>query len=396
MSSRCKPKPACFRRDIHGLLGAAEAGQKADILTYSSGHLEPGSLKPGPPRWEQKQPFWRMPRGSAEALDPVSPAKALKKKAVKHSARTASDVSRSRRAPATDRSSCADKTEETRLPKIDLCSPNSLVLRPRAPHQKKSNPPSDMLGKQPPGHKGPSNKGQLKTKQRLGATVVAMQDLRAGTNVAEMHERKLHNELKRLSAASWPGRDRLAVFADVFDDVCEGSPVFGRILREIKTEYDVYVNHLMASRPLLQNMPLETLKGLGNDRVRQMELEKSEKEVFELEQEAKRALEENKQARNESKNIPATVGPEDSDMTNASLSGLQDRGLDVGHSSSVQSKRLQVLNTWRENQQLEEELKERPVSSVTTTATQRCIKDLKVVEDKLSVQNGDNETDCLK
>lgn len=40
--------------------------------------------------------------------------------------------------------------------------------------------------------------------------------------------------LKKLSGLSWPSRDRLAVFSDVFDDVCEGSPVFGRILREIK------------------------------------------------------------------------------------------------------------------------------------------------------------------
>lgn len=72
--------------------------------------------------------------------------------------------------------------------------------------------------------------------------------------------------------------------------------------------------------------------------------------------------------------------------TDASLSGRHDGGLDVGHgSSSVQSKRLRVLNTWRENQQLEEDLKEMPVASVTTTAVQRCIKDLKVVGDELSV-----------
>lgn len=41
-------------------------------------------------------------------------------------------------------------------------------------------------------------------------------------------------ELEKLSAQSCPSRDRLVVFSDVFDDVCEGSPVFGRILREIK------------------------------------------------------------------------------------------------------------------------------------------------------------------
>ncbi|XP_037322026.1 uncharacterized protein C6orf118-like isoform X2 [Pungitius pungitius] len=393
MSSRCKPKPACFRRDIHGLLLAAEAAQKADILTYSSGHLGPRSLNPSPPHREQKQPFWRTPRGSEETPNPVTPTKALKKKAVKHcpsesSTHTVSDVSRSRRAPAADRSSRADITGDKCLPNIDLCSPNSLVLRPRALHQKKSNFPSGLLGKPPSDQKGPSDKGHLKTKQRLGGKVVAKQDLRAGINVAEVHERKLQKELERLSAQSCPGRDRLAVFTDVFDDVCEGSPVFGRILREIKTEYDMYVNHLMASQPLLQNVSLETsLKGPGNDKVRQTDLEDSEKEVFRLEQEAKGALEENKRARNESKNIPATIGPEDGDTTNASLSGLRDGGLDAGHSTSVRSKRLQVLNTWRENQQLEEELEEMLVSSGTTTATQRCIKDLKMEIMRLIASN---------
>ncbi|KAK9541720.1 hypothetical protein VZT92_001742 [Zoarces viviparus] len=203
-----------------------------------------------------------------------------------------------------------------------------------------------------------------------------------------MHERKLQKELRRLSAQSWPDRDRLAVFSDVFDDVCEGSPVFGRILREIKTDYDLYVNHLKASHSLLHDMSLETsLKDLGDDKVRQMELEDAEKEVLRLEQQAKRAQEENKRVRNESRNVPAIMGPEDSDTTNTPLSGLHDRGTAIGHTSSVQSKRLQVSNTWRENQQLEEKLKEKPVSSVTTAATGRCIKDLKAEIMRLIASN---------
>lgn len=44
-------------------------------------------------------------------------------------------------------------------------------------------------------------------------------------------------ELQKLSAQSWPSRDHLVVFTDVFDDVSEGSSVFGRILREIKVVF---------------------------------------------------------------------------------------------------------------------------------------------------------------
>lgn len=37
-----------------------------------------------------------------------------------------------------------------------------------------------------------------------------------------------------VSAELAPNRYRLMVFSDVFDDVCDSSPVFGGILREIK------------------------------------------------------------------------------------------------------------------------------------------------------------------
>ncbi|XP_034407858.1 uncharacterized protein C6orf118-like isoform X2 [Cyclopterus lumpus] len=391
MSNRCKPE--CFRSDIHRLLLAAEAGQKADILTYSSGHLGPRSLIQSQPHRETKQSFWRMCQGLEETPNQTR-TKALtyvKKKECpfEFSTDTAeSDVSRSRRGQATDCSSHADKTEDICLPKIAYCSLNSLPLQPRAFSQNKANFSSDPVGKQHSYQKGLSNEGQLKSIQRFGRQVRAKHDLWAGINVAEMHERKLQKELRRLSAQSWPSRDRLAVFSDVFDDVCEASPVFGPILREIKTDYDLYVNHLMASQSLLHKGSLGTsLRYLGNDKGRQMELNDALKEVFRLEQEAKRALEENKRVRDESQNVPAPKGPEDSGMTNTSLSGLHDRGTADGPTSTVQSKRLQVLITWRENQQLEEELKEKPVSFGTTTATERCIKDVKTEIMRLIASN---------
>ncbi|XP_044071424.1 uncharacterized protein C6orf118-like isoform X5 [Siniperca chuatsi] len=341
MSSSCKSKPRCFGSDIHRLLLAAEAGQKADILTYSSGHLGPRSLTQSQPHRETKQSFWRMSQSQEET-------------------------------PLT--------LQQTRT-------------KPRAFSQKKSNSSSDPEGKQQvcsthSDQEGPNNEGQLKTKQRFGRQVIAKQDLWAGINVAEMHERKLQKELKKLSAQSWPSRDRLVVFSDVFDDVCEGSPVFGRILREIKTDYDLYVNHMMASQSSLHDMSQNTShEDLGNGKVREMELEDAEKEVCRLEQEARRALEENIRVRNELQNVPAIINPEDIDMKNASLSRLQDRGTAIGCTNCVQSKRLQVLNTWREIQQLEEEIKEKLVSTVTTTANERRIKDLKTEIMRLIASN---------
>ncbi|XP_037638529.1 uncharacterized protein C6orf118-like [Sebastes umbrosus] len=373
MSSSSRPTSVCFRSDIHRLLQAAEAGQRADIETYSSGHLGPRSLNQSQPHEETKQSFWGMPQSLEDTTNPLTPRQTRIRE---------SEVSRSRsrQDQAADCSSYADEPEGMSLPKIVNQSSNSLPAQPRAFAQKKSDSPSDPEGKQYSDQKGLNTEGQLKMKQRFGRQIIV--------DVAEMHERKLQKELRRLSAQSWPSRDRLAVFSDVFDDVCEGSPVFGRILREIKTDYDLYVNHLMASQPLLHDVSLDTsLKDLGSSKVKQMELEDAVKEVFRLEQEARRAQEENKQVQNESQNVPAITGPEDSDMKNTSLSGLQDRGTAVSHTDSVQSKGLEVLNTWREIQQLEEEIKEKLVSSDTITATEGCIKDLKAEIVRLIVSN---------
>ncbi|XP_070772764.1 uncharacterized protein C6orf118-like [Enoplosus armatus] len=384
--SSCKPKPRCFGSDIHRLLLAAEAGQRADILTYSSGHLGPRSLNQSQPRRETKQSFWRMSQTREETPRTLQLTQT-------NVALVESEVLRSRQDQVTDHSSHADSREDISLPKIVCCSSNSLQVQPRAFSQKKSKFSSDLEGRQEfssshSDQEGLNNEGQLRTKHQVGRQVTAKQDLWAGINVAEMHERKLRKELKKLSAQSWPSRDRLVVFSDVFDDVCEGSPVFGHILREIKTDYDLYVNNMMASQSSLHDMLLNTsLEDLSNGKVREMELEDAEKEVCRLEQEARRALEENERVRNELQNVPAIVGPGDSDMKNTSLSGLQDRGIAIGCTGSVLSKRLQVLNMWREIQQLDEEIKEKLVSTVTTTATERRIRDLKTEIMRLIASN---------
>ncbi|KAK1904977.1 putative protein C6orf118 [Dissostichus eleginoides] len=376
MSSRCKPSPGCFRSDIHRLLLAAEAGQKTDILSYSSGHLGPRSLNQPQPHSETKQSFWKSLDKPQNPLTPQqTQTKTLtfvKKKEKKErlsqfstvASSVESEASRSTQDQATNVSPHTDKREDTSLPTVVNCSSNVLPVQQKAFTPKMSSSSTDSEEKQHSDEKGLNKNGQLKTKQLFRRQDIAMQDLWGGINVAEIHERKLQKELRRLSAQSWPSRDRLAVFSDVFDDVCEDSPVFGRILREIKTDYDLYVNHLMASH----GMSLDTsLKALSNEKESQTDLEFAVEEVCRLEQEARKALEENKRVRNKSQNVPATAGPEDSDTQNTCLSGLQDNT----------SNRLQVLSTWREIQHLEEEVKRKPVSSVTIADTERHVKEQK-------------------
>lgn len=208
MSSSCKSKHWCFKSDIHRLLLAAEAGQKADILTYYSGHLGPCSLNQNQPHRDTKQVIWKLSESQDEnpnrrtLLQRQTKAPTyVKKKKLKESpseftAGTALVESESRQAQATDHSSHANRREELSLPKIVHSSSNSLQVHPRALSYKTSNfPPSPKQKKQlyssHSDQEGLNNEDQLKTKQRCGRQFIAKQDLCAGINVAEVHERKL-------------------------------------------------------------------------------------------------------------------------------------------------------------------------------------------------------------
>ncbi|CAI5653807.1 unnamed protein product [Oreochromis niloticus] len=391
MSSSVKPKPGRYGSDIHRLLLAAEAGQKADILAYSSGHLGPRSLNPSQPQEETKSFFWRMSQSQEESRNPLS-LQQIQTKAKKNEMKEFPPEFTSGTAlveprvlgSTQDHTSHPERREHISLPQIVYRPSRTLQ---KACSQKKPKSPSDLgvnhhftLSRSD--QDGLNDQDQQEKKKCFGWQVMAKPDLWAGKNVAEMHARKLQEGLIKLSAQSWPSRDRLAVFSDVFDDVCEDSPVFGRILREIKTEYDLYVNHLMSFQSSPRSMsPNTSLK------VSETELDDAEKEVCRLEHEARRALEEKKRVQNESQNISAAMHPKDSDKKNTCQSGLQDTMSVSGYTDSIQVKRLQVMNVWKEIKQLEEELEEKLVSTVTTTATKGHIRDQQTEIMKLIASN---------
>lgn len=394
MSSSVKPKPGRYGSDIHRLLLAAEAGQKADILAYSSGHLGPRSLNQSQPQEETKSVFWRMSQSQEESRNPLSlqqiQTKAKKNEMKEFPAELTSGtalVEPRVLGYTQDHTSHPERREHISLSQIVYRPSRTLPVQQKACSQKKNKSPSDLgvnhhftLSRSD--QDGLNNQNQQEKKKCFGWQVMAKPDLWAVKNVAEMHARKLQEGLIKLSAQSWPSRDRLAVFSDVFDDVCEDSPVFGRILREIKTEYDLYVNHLMS----LQSSPRSLLPNTSL-KVSETKLDDAEKEVCRLEHEARRALEEKKRVQNELQNISAAMHPKDSYKKNTCRSGLQDTMSVSGYFDSIQFKRLQVMNVWKEIKQLEEELEEKLVSTVTTTATKGHIRDQQTEILKLIASN---------
>ncbi|XP_024860964.1 eisosome protein 1 [Kryptolebias marmoratus] len=396
MSSSHKQKQHSFGSDVHRLLLAAEAAQKADILTYSSGHLGPRSLNRSQPPTEMKDFLWSASQSQEENPNSLALRRrqtktlaSVKKREIKASpskitsgsAFVESEISRSAQDQDKDYSSHAGTRDNTAPAKTDS---NSLSNQLTGCSQKESDFSFYPEGNKQFALSRSDHKGLNNEEMKLSdEEVTAEQDICAGRHAAEVHERKLQEELKKLSEQNRPSRDRLAVFSDVFDDVCEGSPVFGRILREIKTEYDLYVNHLMDSQSSQHDMLLtDVVKGMTGS---EMELGDAVKEVCRLEQEARRALEENKRLQNELQNTPAIKDLEGSIIKTASLSELQDS--ETAADNPVQFKRLQVLNAWKEIRELEEEIREKLVSAVTTAATERRVKDVETERIKLIASN---------
>ncbi|XP_055358314.1 uncharacterized protein LOC114870561 isoform X4 [Betta splendens] len=369
MSRGCKPERRCFGSDVHRLLAAAEAGQKADILAYYAGHLGPSGLNQNQPHQDKKQVMWKLSRGQEEDANPVKlPSGQTKAQAYErekglkesHTELTAGTASLESQHQDTDYSSHASR--DLSLPKIIHRSSNSLRGKglPDGPAKSKLPPilkHKNLLGSDHARHRGVNNEDQPKAEQRCGRSFTATQNPWTGRSLAETHERKLQ-----------------------------------------ETDYDLYVNYMMASSSPPHNPLSQTpCDHLGSGRLREMQLEEAEAEVSRLEEEAREALEEHKRIQNELRNVPAVAEPQDSDMmtrslcvgTEASLSELLDK--EAVDTDGVHTKRLQVLNTWREIQQLEEEIEEKLVCDVTTAATEESIKVLQTEIVRLIASN-----ECLK
>ncbi|KAF7710913.1 uncharacterized protein C6orf118-like isoform X2 [Silurus meridionalis] len=195
---------------------------------------------------------------------------------------------------------------------------------------------------------------------------------------AKRHESKLQQALRKLPAREGPCRERLGVFSDVFDDVCNGSRAFGDILREIKKEYDLFVASLLTSQSLLQDksadLPVEaSTEGL--------ELKEAASQMFLLEQEAKRVLEENDRVRLEYEDVQlkALVDQKEKESCDTRrrdedpFSGVMP--CERSSVAQVEAKRQQVWKVWGELKDLERDIKEMMMSSVIISALETSIRD---------------------
>lgn len=199
-------KPRCFGNDVHKLLLAAEAGQKADILAYSSGHLGPRSMNHCKSHRETKASFSRLSHSQKETPIPLTLQQTMTlasagKKDMKKSLSEFTTgkvllvpiVPRSRQDQVTEHSS--RRRKDVNVHKMVNCSTKS--------HKKPSSDPEEkqQLCTNQSDQADLKKDGRLKMRQPCGRKVKAHHDLWGRMNVAEMHERKLQKV--RMSSYSW-------------------------------------------------------------------------------------------------------------------------------------------------------------------------------------------------
>ncbi|MCI4376774.1 hypothetical protein PGIGA_G00192290 [Pangasianodon gigas] len=378
------PKRSDNQRELKELLRSVEKAHKADIQTYSSGHLGPNRLTHKPLDCRPRKPLWNKPK-----CKDMGPSRVQERSKMEASveetihALHSFTIATTRQKPriqerpespsgellTTDLRGVLDRTELAKLRKAkqESCAVSDTVEQDSCLFTH-------------------SHEAGLTWRQRFDTQVLRTKDLTtrkclSGREAAKRHERKLQQALRKLPASGGPCRERLTVFSDVFDDVCHGSPAFGSVLREIKTEYDLYMKSLLSSQSPLQDKSACTPFGVSTETT---ELKEAAKQVLLLEKEARRALEENDRVRIEYEDAQAKALPDQKENGGSEScdTGQCDEDVfsevkqcELSSIAQVEAKRQQVWEVWNEVQRLQKDIRETMVSTVTTSTLENCIRD---------------------
>ncbi|XP_006638867.3 uncharacterized protein C6orf118 isoform X1 [Lepisosteus oculatus] len=393
------------------LLQGLEKAHKADILAYSSGHLNHDNLcklpvqKANGPIWESsKTPDLKKTLSPRRLKTSEASVRRMKDALMDFTVKTASVADRWRA-----------QTPRSEEPCLSAAASASHLQVDSKDKLRGSLDPAELLLVKPPGmrsdgtrsaqnpdcyqltqshHAGLTKKEQFRLMQELEKVVLKKQDMKerhvlSGHKAAEHLARKLDRELKKLSSTDGPSYSHLKVFSDIFSDVCNGSQVFGELLKEIKMEYDFYLNSLLESQPALQLMPLvEEIQRTQSQFVMTQDVELATEEVLRLGETAKRALEENEQLRNELQIEVSKPGSlDEKEIHKDNVQTMKHKEITLCTLDHIQHMRYQVWAAWEEVRELEREIKEKMVSTITTGTTERCIRDSKAEVMKLLTSN---------
>ncbi|KAG8583107.1 hypothetical protein GDO81_008277 [Engystomops pustulosus] len=235
-------------------------------------------------------------------------------------------------------------------------------------------------------------------------------------NLTECYEKKLTKELLKIANIRPPHFARLQIFSETFQNICSDSSIFGNILSKIKAAYDSYVDFLLDTQFSPQHeILMSEIAGMKKRPVKTEDVEEVMQNVRELENKAYVALEHNDQLRNYLKtelskaSISETLcheaqvhsreadsaseqhhGSETNSICEQHYSSESDSASEQHHLSEAQifvAKRSEVLETLKEVNALEKNIKKNLTHAINAEATEEYIKDIQTETMKLKSSN---------
>ncbi|XP_036025176.1 uncharacterized protein C6orf118 homolog [Onychomys torridus] len=222
-------------------------------------------------------------------------------------------------------------------------------------------------------------------KEVLAKEAIPKRDFTA-SKVAENHEKKLREELRKICTCSSQQFNRLQVFGEVFEDICNSSLIFGDLLKEIKDEYELYMAALLDSQPTAQyKRLLAEVRGLEKSPVHSTDIDQAKERLRKLEQAALEALEQNEKLRNEleAERLLLQSAKEKSEASARSENDEDQLTL----IEKVEKRRCEILEKWDEMKELEKHIKETLVHSKVMDIAESGIKSVENEALKLETTN---------
>ncbi|XP_035296334.1 uncharacterized protein C6orf118 homolog isoform X1 [Cricetulus griseus] len=207
-----------------------------------------------------------------------------------------------------------------------------------------------------------------------------------GSKVAVNHEKKLKEELEKICTCNPQQFNRLQVFGEIFEDICNSSLIFGDLLKEVKDEYELYMAALLDSQPTAQyKRLLAEVKGLEKSPVHSTDIDQARERLRKLQQAAVAALQHNNRLRNEleSESVLLQSAKEKSESFHRSRNDEDKLTL----IEKVEKRRCEIMEKWDEIKALEKHIKETMVHSRVSDITENGIKSVENETIKLETAN---------
>ncbi|XP_051711108.1 uncharacterized protein C6orf118 homolog isoform X1 [Oryctolagus cuniculus] len=200
------------------------------------------------------------------------------------------------------------------------------------------------------------------------------------------HEKKLAEELQKVCTCNPLQLNRLQVFGEVFEDVCNSSLIFGDLLKEVKEEYELYMAILLDSQPTAQHKTfLAEIRGLERSPVQTADVDHAREELRRLGKAIRAAMERNDRLREELAVEQELLRSARKKSESSEENAIDEEQLTL--TQKVERKRCEILNKWDEIQALEKQIKTTLVHTRISDITENGIKSIENEALKLETSN---------